>query len=307
MTTHSGRIALLTSPGNRARARGLKADLQAVPPSGTENYAMRTMPWLIGRRDLTTREPPSAFRGQAPGRGAPPVPPQQRGGFPRADVLTKPVPKPVARPVANDPFDGLRDQALIRAVRGAALAKKHVFDYPMVRQLIFTLIDNVDGEVECAYTGRKLPGGKVPDDDDMNLEHVWPQSRGAKGEAKRDMHNILVADSETNGKRGNTPFGIVKQPMWSKAGSVLGLDADGQECFTPRPEVRGDVARCIFYFASVYGFNVDPKEEAALRAWDKADPVSPAELERNKRIEREQGNPNFYVLYSQLIDRISDL
>ena len=65
--------------------------------------------------------------------------------------------------------------------------------YPEVRHLIFTLIDNIEGEIECVYTGRKIPGGKIPDDENMNLEHVWPQSRGAKGEAKRDMHNILAS------------------------------------------------------------------------------------------------------------------
>ncbi|MEZ0314288.1 MAG: endonuclease [Myxococcota bacterium] len=266
---------------------------------------MPPMPKLTGRRDLTTRRPESAFRGQISGQGPSTVrqAKPQRGGFAKTDTLAN----ARAQQPSSDPFSGLRDQALIRAIRGAVLAKKQVIDYPVVRHLIFTLIDNVDGEVECVYTGRKLPGGKIPDDEDMNLEHVWPQSRGAKGEAKRDMHNILVADSEANNKRGNTPFGIVKTLLWTKAGSVLGLDADGQECFTPRAQVRGDVARCIFYFASVYGFKVDAKEEAALRAWDKADPVDAHELERNKRIQREQGNPNYYVLYSQLIDRIGDL
>ncbi len=263
------------------------------------------MPRLIGRRDLTTRWERSALRAESPGRGAraPRQAIPQRGGSPKADAFIK----PKAKARAEDPFRGLRDQELIRAIRDAVLAKKRVIDYPDVRRLIFTVIDTIDGQVECVYTGRKVPGGQVPDDEDMNLEHVWPQSRGAKGDAKRDMNNILAADAEANNKRGNSPFGIVKRPIWAKAGSVLGLDADGAECFMPRAQIRGNIARCIFYFASVYGFNVPPKEEAVLRAWDKADPVDAAELARTKRIEREQGNPNYYVLYTQLIDRIGDL
>ncbi len=270
------------------------------------------MPSLFGRRDLTTRSQASAPGGEAPGKtasaGSQAKP--QRGGFSSADTVARSPTqgaKVAARAVADDPFQGLRDQALIRAIRGAALAKKRTLDYPEVRELIFTIIDSVEGDVECVYTGRKLPAGKVPDDADMNLEHVWPQSRGAKGVAKRDMHNILVADSEANGKRGNTPFGIVTTPVWSKGGSVLGLDADGDEVFMPRKESRGDVARCIFYFASVYGFRVEPKEEAALRAWDKEDPVDPRELARDGRIVQEQGNANYFVLHPQLIDRISDI
>lgn len=272
---------------------------------------MRPTSRIPGRRDINAAAEPKLGQRQAStGGAAPKKPAMQRGGFHALDQFAlhgiKPQHTQRAR-FADEPYRDLRDNELIRAIRGMADSKKKIFEYGEVRKLIFSLIDNKGGEVECLYTGRTRHGTDVPNDTDMNIEHVWPQSKGAKGLAKRDLHNTKAADSEANSKRGNHPFGIVTTPEWQKAGSVLGTDADGAICFMPRPEVRGDVARTMFYFAAVWGFNIDAKEEAILRAWDKADPVDADEQERNTKVTGKQGNGNDFVTYPTLIDRIKDI
>ncbi|MBC7792199.1 MAG: endonuclease [Clostridia bacterium] len=211
------------------------------------------------------------------------------------------VPKP---PRDNDPFRGLSDQNLLRAYRKLAERMRVPIDYSTARKLIFTAIDNIGGQVECAYTGRIYKSMGVPDADDINIEHVWPQSKGAKGLAKSDLHHLFPTDNETNSKRGNLPFGVVTKARWSKGGSILGKDKDGQDCFMPREEVRGNVARAMFHFATVYGFRIEAKEEAILRAWAKADPVDATELDRMDRIVGVQRSSNHYVRTPELLDRV---
>ncbi len=268
---------------------------------------------ILGRRATDAAEEPKFGQNRpSTGGAAPKKPKMQGGGFHALDQFAlhgiKPAqtPRP-ARFAAQDPYRDLRDNELIRAIRGMADSKKHIFEYGEVRKLIFALIDNVGGKVECLYTGRTRAGGDLPDDNDMNIEHIWPQSKGAKGLAKRDLHNTKATDSEANGQRGNHPFGIVTTPLWQKGGSILGTDSQGETCFTPRPNVRGDVARTMFYFAAVYGFDIDAKEEAVLRSWDKADPVDASEQERNKKVTAKQGNGNDFVSFPNLIDRIKDI
>ena len=209
-----------------------------------------------------------------------------------------------ARPEGEDPFRGRSGQDLLRAYRKMDASKRKNIDYSTVRKLVFTLIDNVGGKVTCAYTGREYTRGDVPDDKDMNIEHVWPQSKGAKGTAKTDMHHLFSTDSEANSKRGSLPFGIVTQNEWEKGGSILGRDKDGAECFMPRKEVRGNVARAIFHFATVYGFRIDAKEEAILRQWAKDDPADEAELARMLRVMGEQGTANYYVQFPGILERV---
>ena len=50
----------------------------------------------------------------------------------------------------------------------------------------------------------------------MNTEHTWPQSKGATGAAKSDLHHLFPTDSKANSIRGNHPFGIVTGAVsWS--------------------------------------------------------------------------------------------
>ncbi|WP_164009326.1 endonuclease I family protein [Pyxidicoccus trucidator] len=206
---------------------------------------------------------------------------------------------------AEDPFQGLRDAALLKAVK-ASSADKNAVSYDAARRHIFESLDVVDGNVRCVYTDREIPGGKIPKNTDMNVEHTWPQSKGATGDAKSDLHHLFPTDSKANARRGNFPFGQVVNVKWSQGGAKLGTDAQGRTVFEPPDSHKGNVARAMFYFSATYGRAIPEAEEAVLRQWNKVDTVDTAEVERNRRIATIQGNVNAFVEHSNLADRISD-
>jgi endonuclease I len=209
-------------------------------------------------------------------------------------------------PPPDDPFNGLRDQALLQAIHKSN-ADKHVVSYSEARKQLFTNIDVNNGKVRDVYTHREIPGGKIPNSSDMNVEHTWPQSKGATGAAKSDMHHLFPTDSKANSTRSSFPFGKVQNVQWSSpSGAKFGTDAQGRKVFEPPDEHKGNVARAMFYFSSEYNKRIDPAEEAALREWNKLDKVDAAEIERSRRVAAVQGNENQFVLHSELADRVSD-
>ncbi|HZI12188.1 MAG TPA: endonuclease [Myxococcus sp.] len=212
---------------------------------------------------------------------------------------------PPPPPPPEDPFQGLRDAALLKAVKGAS-ANKDVVSYDAARKHIFESLDVENGKVRCVYTGREISGGKIPKSTDMNVEHTWPQSKGATGDAKSDLHHLFPTDSKANAKRGNFPFGEVVNVKWSQGGAKFGTDAQGRTVFEPPDAHKGNVARAMFYFSATYGKAIPDAEEAALRKWNTQDAVDAAEVARNRRIATIQGNVNPFVEHSHLSERIRD-
>lgn len=215
-------------------------------------------------------------------------------------------PTPEPPPSTDDPFQGLRDAALIKAIHDSS-AGKHVVSYSEARKIIFTDLDVHDGKLKDVYTDRVITGGKVPSSSDMNVEHTWPQSKGATGTAKSDLHHLFPTDSKANSTRSSYPFGKVEKVQWSSPnGAKFGTDAQGRKVFEPPDSHKGNVARAMFYFSSEYSKHIPPEEESVLREWNKLDAVDSAEIERNRKISTIQGNVNQFVEHSNLVDRISD-
>lgn len=207
----------------------------------------------------------------------------------------------------NDEFAGcenMHDDALLRRLHDITGKHYTSIGYTAARKVVFTFIDNDNGKVEDIYTGRvKRISHGTPNSSDMNIEHVWPQSHGATGVAKSDMHHLFPCDSKANCRRANYPFGIVSDEdiHWSQAGSKL-----GNHIFEPRNKVKGDVARATFYFAMRYNMHIENGEEAVLRAWSKMDPVDEHERTRERRVHERQGNSNPFVLHPELVNQIAD-
>ena len=195
---------------------------------------------------------------------------------------------------------GLKDEALKKKLL-SLIKNHHSVGYQAAQDIVFSDLDNVNGYVECVYTGRKLKTDKEPPATNMNIEHSWPQSKGAEGIAKCDLHHLFPADAKANGKRGNFPFGWVKNPKWEQGGSKL-----GDSIFEVRPQQRGNTARGMFYFAVRYGYEITGKQEQVLRQWHKEDPVDEYERKRNDRIENYQHNRNPFVDHPEFVDMIED-
>ncbi|MBF0407404.1 MAG: endonuclease [Candidatus Riflebacteria bacterium] len=155
--------------------------------------------------------------------------------------------------------------------------------------------------VECIYTGRKIQTNQEPDSSDMNVEHSWPQSLGAVGIAKCDLHHLFPTDSKANSKRSSFPFGMVDKPIWEEGESQF----DGSK-FEIRPCQRGNTARGMFYFSIRYNKRIPNNEEAVLRQWFKEDPVDATEKARNDAIEKIQHNRNPFIDHPEFVDQIKD-
>lgn len=196
--------------------------------------------------------------------------------------------------------ESLRDESLKEALKNITQPQQPI-GYTEARGVIFSELDNHNGEVECVYTGKVIKTNNIPANDIMNVEHSWPQSLGASGIAKSDLHHLFPTDSRANNVRANHPFGWVENPKWSQGGS----SSDGQT-FQVRSVHRGNVARAMFYFSVRYGMKIDNDQEKVLREWHAQDPVSTDEHLRNDKIEKIQKNRNPFVDHPELVDSIKD-
>ncbi|HOT29105.1 MAG TPA: endonuclease [Candidatus Ozemobacteraceae bacterium] len=204
---------------------------------------------------------------------------------------------------SEDPFAGLgqlSNEALVEELN-KRISMNTPFEYSASRRIVFLTLDNLDGFVECVYTGRSEHVTQMPNDRDMNIEHSWPQSLGATGIAKADLHHLFPADSKANSTRGSLPYGIVSNPNWEEGGSKC----DGEK-FQVRPNFCGNIARAQFYFSVRYNKQIPNEVEKVLREWHKADPVDARELQRNNKVDEIQHNRNPFIDHPEFVDKIAD-
>lgn len=158
------------------------------------------------------------------------------------------------------------------------------------------------------------PGpGKIPNNEIINAEHSWPQSKFSRqfpeSLQKGDLHILFPAGSTVNSLRGSFPFGdVVTVKTQVCPASSLGYLArsNRQTYFLPPSTFRGNVARAIFYFSTRYRMTIEPDQEEALRRWNHSDPVDPDEQARHEQIFAAQEVRNPFVDHSEWVDLISD-
>ncbi|MCA9523423.1 MAG: endonuclease, partial [Myxococcales bacterium] len=207
---------------------------------------------------------------------------------------------------------GKTGNALRQALFSYTGSKVSVMDYEAARAQIFWTLDYVSGQVQGVYSGKwvAVTKGVLPNySKELNAEHTWPQSMGAEGDAKSDLHHLFPSIPNINSSRGNTPFGpvVIADKCYDPTGIVLcpfvtgdyysirGKDAVGVIVWEPADQHKGDVARAMFYFSVRYELPIDVRQEAAFRLWHVTDPVSPKELQRNDDIETLQHNRNPFI------------
>ncbi|GEM_PF-506545 len=204
-------------------------------------------------------------------------------------------------------FENLSDQKLLDQIAAKHERTHRVFSYHDARDFMFSDLDNFDGHVQCVYTNQVVETEGIPSNDDMNAEHTWPQSKGAKfGAARSDLHHIYPVTSFSNSMRSAFPYCDVEEPFRILGDSVLGFDKEGNKCFEPALGHRGNVARSMFYFSAVYDLRINDREERVLRRWHVEDPVDSNEQERSIRITDYQGSVNDFVQTPSLVARISN-
>jgi|TARA_B110000046_G_scaffold116715_1_gene123721 endonuclease I len=179
--------------------------------------------------------------------------------------------------------------------------------YSIARDNMYASIDNVGGNVECVYTGKKAKFNtrSGANSASFNCEHTFPQGFfSSAAPMKSDIHHLFPTTTTSNSRRGNDPFGLVSSPSWSDGGSKSG---GGK--FEPRDVHKGTVARSMLYFGVRYGDYSGhlAGQESLLRSWVNQFPVSSKDIKRNNDIFSLQKNRNPFVDYPQFLERISSI
>lgn len=182
-----------------------------------------------------------------------------------------------------------------------------------------------DNNLILFYTGRSQ--GKNTNGasgDYWNREHVWPKSHGNFGTSQpmgTDLHNLRPTDASVNSARSNLDFdngGSLVVDTYGLTSSFCYSDGDS---FEPRNEVKGDVARIIFYMAVRYEGAISGEVDleivdyvesqgatlgklSTLLAWNSQDPVDDFERNRNEVIYNYQGNRNPFIDYPEFVSLI---
>jgi len=135
--------------------------------------------------------------------------------------------------------------------------------------------------LECFYSGYKIP---VPSGTNIlnwtakygiQTEHIYPRSLGsASMPALGDLHHLVPSKSNINTIRKNVPFSDItddKTKYWLLGDKVLTrpdqryLDQYSESTaniFEPRESKKGDIARSLFYFYSIYGATLPKKSRS---------------------------------------------
>ncbi len=160
----------------------------------------------------------------------------------------------------------------------------------------------------------------------INTEHAWPQGLGATGIAQSDMHHLYPSRTKANSDRGNFVFGELADTQtetWyykdtersSPPALLRDLYSEGirgvNGKFEPRESVKGNIARSLFYFYTMYKSQADTEDptyfgkmKTDLCNWHYLDPVDDREWKRNQKIATYQGGKlNPFVLDCSLVSR----
>jgi endonuclease I len=191
--------------------------------------------------------------------------------------------------------------------------------------LLWTILPESDEDPENSsnfiliYTGRSIP--KTSSYPAYNREHVWAKSHGDFGTsapAGTDAHHLRPSDVDVNSARGNLDF----DNGGTLVSGTTGCYSDG-DSFEPRDEVKGDVARMMFYMATRYEGDVSGEPDlelvdyitgstkspifgklSTLLQWHIDDPVDAFERHRNEIVYSYQNNRNPFIDHPEYVCQI---
>ncbi|MFK7755474.1 MAG: endonuclease [Flavobacteriales bacterium] len=193
--------------------------------------------------------------------------------------------------------------------------------YSNAREEMFSYTDEVNGKIVCVYTDFEMNAVNSTFPNPINTEHIIPQSFfGSSSPMRSDLHNLRPTHQNANSARANFGFdeipdnqadwyGISSGGAYLSTGSEPNPSADFSEgtdtAWEPQEDRKGDIARQVFYFYTVYPTQAGPISNLAdvntLYQWHLNDPADALELQRNNRVEQVQGNRNPYIDFEELV------
>jgi len=189
-------------------------------------------------------------------------------------------------------------------------SKQRVKDYNEARRIFWKTL--YPKNVKSLYCGEAFNSNQRKG---FNIEHVFPMSWVTNGlqcgtrkqcrktsaifnKIEADFHNLYPSRSDVNEKRSSFRFGLIKAEK-RYFGNACDFEFDSRaRVVEPAPNVRGDIARAMFYMANEYqqhGLVIFNKQAKLLSDWHQSDPPSDAEKSRNNVIEQIQGNRNPFI------------
>ncbi len=232
-------------------------------------------------------------------------------------------------------FSNLSGPQLLDSVR-ARYKPIVVLDYANSRDTLYSrVLAKDDDSLRCIYSAHTLYLDPTQDPTQyvylngsslgMNTEHAYPQAKGAEtGNARSDMHHLYPARIPVNEARGNLPYADIPdaqtQQWFYKAQVFFSIPAQNRDlyseanatAFEPREAVKGDLARAMFYFYTMYRAEADLADpnffniqRPTLCQWHLLDPADSAELVKTLRIALYQENKaNPFILDCTLARRL---
>ncbi|KAG6555634.1 hypothetical protein Mapa_002870 [Marchantia paleacea] len=231
------------------------------------------------------------------------------------------------------------DYGPLKGLEGATLKEKlhdlikdhTVYSYIQVWDALKVLDQATDdpNSVIDIYSLQKMPKSAQGSTTGWNREHLWPRSFGLiDGQPGfTDLHNLRPSDANVNSSRGNKVFGDCSTqavqcliPANNEAAPDTGANKD---IWMPPSQVRGDIARAVFYMAVRYGseqpvgvkelrLSNSPDVESEVMGllkdlvrWNELDPPSDSERERNNKVcSLYQRNRNPFVDHPEFVKAI---
>lgn len=197
-----------------------------------------------------------------------------------------------------DDAEGLEGSALESALR-TIVSNYTYLTYDDARYLLDDTDEdpNNPDNVILIYTQQSVSGvwdaGST-----WNREHVWPQSLlNYDTVMSADLHNLKPADPSENSSRSNKYYDYLTSSV----------------AYEPPDEVKGDVARILFYMMIRYEIlelvDTEPTTYqmgllGVLLEWNDLDPVDDFERNRNEVIYANQGNRNPFIDYDHFVELI---
>ncbi len=194
--------------------------------------------------------------------------------------------------------------------------------YSSARVAMYGTIDNEGGMIECVYTGFTQPAAAVSFPDPINTEHTVPQSLfNSQTPMRSDIHHLFPTHQNANSDRGSLPFDEVVDNQadewiigtsgnYNSTSNVPFSNIDNYSevhhnvAFEPREENKGNIARAVLYFFTMYTSFGDISQVGdvqQLYEWHQLDLPDAEEIERNEQTQDLQGNYNPYISYPYLV------
>lgn len=203
-------------------------------------------------------------------------------------------------------LDNLSGQELLSELR-VQFRPGFTLGYNIARDTLFRNILAVNNELKCLYTDYQITLNPNTDPSDnafaqgINTEHIFPQSKGAENEPMRsNMYNLYPVRENVNSDRANDPYGEVADNVtqwWyyldikqkpKPTSNIEKYSEKGNGVFEPQENRKGDIARSIMYFYTVYKPEADAADPNYFQSmindmcqWHINDPVDNDEWNRN--------------------------